>query len=416
MKILLISIGTRGDMEPFLAIGEILEKKGHQVLYAFPEQFKTLIESSKKKFLSLGEEYVRMLDSDKGKAVLGGSGSGFKKFIANIRLAKSSTGINKKLVIRQYEIIKNEKPDRVLYNGKAIYPLLWEIDNKGRTILISPVPYLHYVEGHSHIGFHGNFGNFLNKLTFSLADFGLIITARISAKWLNIAGTISRKHIKDALVSRKVIYTISPYLFPRPSYWNENIKVLGYHERDKTINWKPERSLEHFISRHNKILFITFGSMIDPKPEKMTKIFLDILEKHTIPTIINTASGGLARPSDYNAELFYFVEQIPYDWVFPKIHAVIHHGGSGTTHASLKHGCSTMIIPHIIDQYAWNDIVKDLEVGPGGIAKSKIKSKNLEPKLLHLFQNQAYKKKAYEISKKIKPEHLSDILYKTILE
>ena len=170
------------------------------------------------------------------------------------------------------------------------------------------------------------------------------------------------------------------------------------------------------MAKHDKILFLTFGSMINPNPEEKTRVILDILEKHNIPAIINTASGGLIKPLKYNTKLFHFVKQVPYDWIFPKTYAVIHHGGSGTTHAAIKHGCATMIIPHMIDQYAWNDIVNDLDIGPAGIAISKIKSKNLEPKILDLFLNQSYKIKAHNISKKMKAEDFKERLYETIIE
>ena len=96
MKIILISIGTRGDMEPFLAIGEILKEKGHQVICAFPEQFRNIVdvEDSNMEFASLGTKFIEMLDSDVGKAALGGYGSGLKKFIAYVKLARKSTEIN----------------------------------------------------------------------------------------------------------------------------------------------------------------------------------------------------------------------------------------------------------------------------------------------------------------------------------
>ncbi len=403
-------------MEPFLAIGEILREKGHQVIFAFPDQFRSLAKESNMKFASLGTKFIKMLGSEDGKAALGGSGSGLKKLFANIRLTLNSTEINKELINKQYEITENENPDRIVYNGKTIYPIIWGLNNRGKTILISPVPYVHYVKDHTHIAFHNNYGPFLNKLTYSLADFGLVMTVMISIKWLKITRKITRKQINNTLLSRKAIYTISPFLFPRPDYWNENIKVLGYHERDKTINWKADKSLDQFITNHNKILLITFGSMTNPKPEKKTKTILDVLEKHKIPAIINTASGGLIKPLKYDTKLFYFVKQIPYDWIFPKIYAVIHHGGSGTTHLSLKYGCVSMIIPHIIDQYACNDIVSDLGVGPKGVYISKITNKNLEPKIVDLFKNQSYKAKALEIAKKMKAEDFKEKLYKTIIE
>jgi hypothetical protein len=116
-----------------------------------------------------------------------------------------------------------------VYNGKATYPVIWELDNSGKTIFISPLPYMHYVPDHTHVAFNSNFGPFFNKLTYALANFGLITTIKITTKWLNIAQNITRKQIKDTLLSNKAIYTISPSLFSRPDYWHENIKVLGYH-------------------------------------------------------------------------------------------------------------------------------------------------------------------------------------------
>ena len=89
MKIILISIGTRGDMEPFLAIGEILKKKGHHVICAFPEQFRNLAEDSSLEFASLGAKFIELLESEDGKAAMGGSGSGLRKFFAMLRTSSN---------------------------------------------------------------------------------------------------------------------------------------------------------------------------------------------------------------------------------------------------------------------------------------------------------------------------------------
>ncbi len=415
MKIILISIGTRGDMEPFLAIGEILKEKGHQVICAFPEQFRNLAEESKLEFASLGTKFIDMLDSEVGKAAMGGSSSGLKKFIANIKLTNKSTEINKELIKKQHEIIESIKPDRILYNGKAIYPIIWGIKNKEKNILVCPMPYMHYVKGHAHVAFNRNFGDFFNKLTFSLVNFGMVFTTKISLKWLKLSGEYSHKQIKSEYMSNKAIYTVSPALFSRPDYWRENLKVVGYHERDKTTNWKPGKELIDFLERHNKIVFITFGSMLNPKPEEKTKTILKILEKNRIPAIINMAAGGLVKPDKYNKDLIFFVTQIPYDWIFPKVYGVIHHGGSGTTHLALKYGCATMIIPHIIDQFVWDTITSDISVGPKGIKIGKIRTKNLEPKILDLLSNKDYKQKSEQISKQMIKEDFREELYNSII-
>lgn len=275
---------------------------------------------------------------------------------------------------------------------------------------------MHFVKGHTHVAFNSNFGDLLNKLTFSLARFGMITTIRMSKKWLNITEKWSRRKIRNVLKYNKSIYMISPSLFSKPDYWNKNLKVLGYHQRNKNIEWKPDKTLVDFIAKHNKILFITFGSMINPASKEKTKIILDILERNNIPAIINTASGGLVKPNKFDSNRIHFVSQIPYDWVFPQIYGVIHHGGSGTTHLALKYGCATMIIPHIIDQFVWNTMVSNLGVGPKGIKIGKINSTNLEPKILDLFNNANFKRKSEQISDQMKKEDFKEKLYQAIIE
>ena len=416
MKIILTSIGTRDDMKPFLPIGELLKEKGHHVICVFPEQFRDLANDSKLEFASLGTKFIEMLDSEDGKAAMGGSSSGLKKIIANIKLAGNSTEINKDLIKKQHEIIESLNPDRIVYNGKAVYPIIWGIKNKGKNILVCPMPYMHYVKGHTHVAFNNNFGDFFNKLTFSLVNFGMVMTVKISLKWLKLSGEYSRRQIKREYVSNKAIYTVSPALFSRPYYWRENLKVVGYRARHRTTNWEPEKELMDFLEKHDKILFITFGSMLNPKPEKKSKTLLKILEKNRIPAIINTAAGGLVIPEKYDTGLIYFISQIPYDWIFPKMYGVIHHGGSGTTHLAIKYGCATMIIPHIIDQFVWDTITSDLGVGPKGIKIGKIKIKNLEPKILELLSNNEYKQKSEQLSNQMLKEDFQEELYNSIIQ
>ena len=86
MKIILTSIGTRGDVEPFLAIGKILKEKGHQVICAFSEQFRELTESCDIEFASLGKKNDDLFENDAGRTAMGGSG--IKKVFAYIKLIK----------------------------------------------------------------------------------------------------------------------------------------------------------------------------------------------------------------------------------------------------------------------------------------------------------------------------------------
>jgi len=415
MKIILTSIGTRGDIEPFLAIGKILKEKGHQVICAFSDQFRELTESCDIEFRSLGRKNDDIFESDANRTVMGGSG--IKKFFAYINLMRhaQSQKVPEEKEFKLYELVKQERPDRIVYHSKNVYPLLWEYHNRGKTVFVSPFAYFHYTKGHAF--FYGkNYGEFLTKLTFKFYDFGVVTATMAAKKWLHIKDKISRRELKNIIHSRRFIYTISPGLFPRPGYWKSNIKVLGHQELKRNTDWKPEEQLTEFIAKHEKILFITFGSMPNPEPKQKTKIILDILERNKIPAIINTASGGLVKPDKFDSELVYFVSQISYDWIFPKMYAVIQHGGAGTTHLALKYACAVMIIPHFMDQFVWDKIISDLGIGPKGVKISRITNKNLEPKVLELLNKKSFKEKSAVICNQMKKEDFEEELYKTIIE
>ena len=266
--------------------------------------------------------------------------------------------------------------------------------------------YKRQVEDHPHIMFHRNFGRWINKLTYAIADFGLTKSAIYSQKWLShIKRKTTTKKVAEALARNKVVYTISPSLFSRPDYWRGNIKVLGFHERNKSLNWNPSIALENFIKKHTKFVVVTFGSMINDSPLRNTEMILQILENNKIPAIINTCAGGLVIPKNYANAQIHFVDTIPYDWIFPKAYAVIHHGGSGTTHMALKYGCANLIIPHIVDQYVWNIIVHEKGVGPLGIDISSITVDTLAPKIIDLIENKTYKTQAEQLGLAIQKEN-----------
>ncbi len=402
-------------MEPFLSIGEILKEKGHHVICLFPEQFRHLAEDSGFEFASLGKEFIEMLDSPAGKIAMGGGRFGFKKMRAYMKLISMQSSVNKGMILKQEALINKEQADRILHNGKVIYPVIWGLENKGKTILISPVPYLHYVKNHSHLAFNKDFGPFFNKLSYKLANYGLIKTIISSTKWLTLHRKIKQKEIQNTLFSNKAIYTISPTLFKRPNYWEDNLQVLGYHERKKTNNWEPSPELEAFLQKHSKVIFVTFGSMINTAPTEKTKIILKVLERNNIAAIVNTASGGLIQPETYDTDLFHFVNHIPYDWIFPKMYAVVHHGGSGTTHTALKYGCASLIIPHIVDQYVWNKIVCNKGAGPLGVDISQINVKNMETKILELVSNENFKRRAEKLGREMQNENLRTKIYEAIV-
>ena len=419
MKAILFSVGTRGDIEPFMAIAQFLKDSNWEVICAFPEQFRELVEDAGFNFYGLNPQFLELIEGEHAKNVMGQKGSLLQRIRGIVKLYRLSLGIQRALIIEQHDLIQRESPDRVVYSGKSLYPVIWGVDRPGRSIMVSPVPCLiHPVKNHAAMGIKGDWGPRINRLTYRLVNFFFFKTIyRYSkdyhqdVKSMKISpGTLKRHFLKK----EKMLYTVSPALFPRPEDWPKNARVVGYHERSKTVNWQPEKELLEFIANYDKILFITFGSMSNTEPENKTRAIINVLLKHRIPAIINTSWGGLVKPEAYPEHVF-FVNNIPYDWAFPKMYAVLHHGGSGTTHTALKYGCANMIVPHIIDQFYWNERVAQLSAGPKGMSIKRLNEKRLEPKLLDLMQNAVYKENAEKIGSGMRKEDLKESLLNAII-
>lgn len=414
MKILLISIGSRGDCEPFLGVGEMLREHGEDVVCAFPEQYRNLAEESGFAFYSLGSEFLSLLNSDAGLQMMSGGSGRLQKVTTTLKLAKQSMPIQKKLIDLQHEIIQKVNPDCVVYHPKATYPLPWGLKTGRKIIILATVPcMIHPVKSRPAVGINKNLGTLINPLTYKLTNFATASAIMMSAKKF-FPGEFTLGQIQREMLKVKVFYTVSPTIFPRPDYWGKNTMVAGFWERNKTVNWSPNTELINFIQQHKKILFITFGSMLNTDPMGKTKVFLEVLSECKIPAIINISGGGLVEPNNYDRSLIKFIASAPYDWIFPKMYAVIHHGGAGTTHSALKAGCATMAIPHTMDQPMWNDFIHTLGSGPKGISVDKLRKENLKKKILDLYNNPSYKACAERIAQQMRSEDFAEELYNFI--
>jgi sterol 3beta-glucosyltransferase len=422
LKAVIFSLGSRGDIEPLFAIGEILKSEKWEVVYVFPGQFKELVGSEGHTFYPFTKEFIEvLLAGEQAKVITSQSGSIISRMRSLFLLARRSIQINKEVTLLQKEIIEKEKPDFVFYNQKCVYPIVWDMMNPGYGIFVHPFPcFLHRVDHHSIIGLRGggNYGKYLNRMGYTFQSFAISLAVYFSTKSFRseLSGVkINAFRIRHWLLQKaKSIYTISPALFSQPSYWPSNAKVVGHYERSKASKWWPDEELLHFLKHYKKITFITFGSISNTNPKKITDAILKVLVKHKIPAIINTSWGGLLKPLTAFPEHIHFVNNIPYDWIFPKMYAVVHHGGAGTTHSALKYGCASLVIPHFVDQYFWSDRIYELELGPKGIPIQKLTSNKLESKMMELLDKKIYKDNAQLMAAKMECENDTEYLMKII--
>lgn len=404
MKILLVSIGTRGDIEPFLAQAELLKHAGHEIICQFPEQFREMTEALGYSFLGFDKRFLEMLESQSGKAVMGGGGA-FKQLKGYINLIMNSLKIQKLIVQQQKEALNDLNPDKVLFHAKALYHYLAAMENPRKFILLSPLPCLiHPVKEFPHIGL-AKWKPFSEK--WNIKSYRFVNGARYGVMKRLLKpyyGDFSKLTINSKTLNEfesnhlKTLYTISPSLFPYPDYWPKSAKITGYFFRNQIKNYQIDPKLNDWIEKHPKAALLTFGSMTNPNPKKYSELLIQLLIKHQVPTIVNLSWGGLEK-IEMDSDLIFYVNQIPYDWVLPKMYGMIHHGGSGTTHHAAINGCVQLIVPHIVDQYFWNRIILKRGLGPEGPSIHKITSNNFEKALLEFWNQKDFKTQADVIAK-----------------
>ena len=407
MKILLISIGTRGDVEPFLAQAELLKKAGHEVFCLFPEQFRETVDQMGFSFLGFDRRFLELLDSKVGKSVMGGGGSLYETVKNFYQLMRNSLSLQKTLIQQQKDAIDSVQPDRVIYHPKALYCTLPAMAEPKKYFQLSPIPnLLHPTRDYPHLSL-SKWKPFSAK--WNLRTYDLVNGARYIAfnKFLkpyfkDFPGIdFSTRSIKNFEMNQlQVLYQISPALYPKPSNWPDCAYITGFFARNQNQDYQPEPVLEAWLTKYPKAVLLTFGSMSNPKPLEISTQIIQLLEKHGIPTIVNLSWGGLQK-IDSSGESIYYVNQIPYDWILPKLYGIIHHGGSGTVHYAAKSGSAQLIVPHIMDQYFWNRLIFANGLGPLGTSIHNFDPNKFESALTEFWTNPHYKVNAAHMAEKM---------------
>ncbi len=167
----------------------------------------------------------------------------------------------------------------------------------------------------------------------------------------------------------------SPSVLPRPPDWDAHLPVTGYWFLDRPEGWRPSGGLEDFLDSGPPPVSVGFGSMSGAGAEELTATVLRALARTGDRGILVTGWGGIT-----NADLpdrVFKVSEVPHDWLFPRVRAAVHHGGAGTTAASLRAGVPTIVVPFFADQSFWGARVAGLGAGPRPIPRAKLTAERL---------------------------------------
>ena len=202
----------------------------------------------------------------------------------------------------------------------------------------------------------------------------------------------------------KVPYTYlwSPGLIPKPADWGPEIDVTGFVFLDLASSFKPPAPLVEFLESGEPPVYIGFGSIVVDDPDKFTALIFEAVKLAGVRALVSKGWGGLGDEG-HTPENIFMLENTPHDWLFPKVQAVVHHGGAGTTAIGLKCGKPTMIVPFFGDQPFWGAAVAKAGAGAKPIPYKHLTAENLAAAIKELLTPEI-KKNAEKIAKDIEDE------------
>ena len=408
MKIFIATYGSRGDVQPDVALGKGLKNAGHHVILGTSERFRDFVEDHGLEYGYMNDGLLAIIDTDQGRDLLENTTNIFHVIKQNIKLAKQVKPLQVALLRETWEIAKSVKPDFILYHPKTgAAPHIAEKLGIG-CALATPIPMFVPTSERPFVVLPDlKLGGWYNRLSYKIIAL--------------LTGIFLGKHIKDfrndiGLAPLKkfdflktgdgkvipVLHALSEAVLPRPADWPDSALITGYWFLDRESGWTPPQDLQTFLDAGAPPVYIGFGSMAGRNPKRLAEIVIEALQLADLRGIIATGWGGLTP--DALPDTILKIESVPHDWLFPRVSAVVHHGGAGTTAAGLRAGKPSVIVPFFGDQPFWGRHVHLLGAGTKPIPQKKLNADKLATALKNAISNPDIRRKAEDVGKKIRQE------------
>lgn len=403
MKITVFAAGSRGDIQPCVALSMGLQQAGYRVSLAAPQDFAGFVQEHGITFRPLRGDVQKIMASDSGRNFMETGGTNPLRSILAIR--KLIRPVVMEMAADAYAACQEAEAIICLgvfsAFGKSIAEAL-----KIPLIHIEPTPLLptrafpapSWPVQRSLGGAHNYFSGMamLQVIWQWHRPFVNMFRAQLGLPAYRFAKFV------QGLRSVPMLSAYSPALIPHPPDWPDSVQITGYLFLEAQPGWRPSRELEAFLEAGEPPVCIGFGSMSGQKAQALTSLVIEAITKSDQRGVLLTGWGGLRV--DKAPENVFVVESAPHRWLFPRMAAVVHHGGAGTTAEGLRAGVPTVIVPFIFDQYFWGARIKAMGLGPQPIPQKNLSAECLAQAIWTAVTDTAMRQRARSCGMAIRSE------------
>jgi sterol 3beta-glucosyltransferase len=406
MRIAIVAPGSRGDVEPYVALSKGLKKAGYLVRLITHQNFDSLVKSHGLDFWPIESNVQDIVQSKEMSERL--EKGNFLSIMAQMKKEAERGALN----MAQAGLNACKDADMILAGIGGLYPGLALAEKFN--LPFQQAYYIPFIPTKTYPSFL--FPNLPTWMGGHTNKFSHHLVRQIMWQSFKTADKHIRKQVlklpnapffgpykSNRLNQNPVLYGFSPSVIPPATDLDTKTHVTGYWFLEPTNDWKPPQELVDFIEADSPPIYVGFGSMSSRKPEQTTDIVLQAL-KQTNQRAVMLSGWGALKKTELPKSVF-MIDSVPFSWLFPRMAAVIHHGGAGTTSLGLKAGIPSIIIPFFADQPFWGHQVTKLGAGPKPIPIKKLTAKHLANAIQKALSDQTMRQNAANIGAKIQSEN-----------
>ncbi|KAF2021850.1 glycosyltransferase family 1 protein [Aaosphaeria arxii CBS 175.79] len=410
LNIVIHVVGSRGDVQPFIALGVELQRYGHRVRLATHDVFKDFVQSSGLEFYPIGgdpAELMAYMVKNPGlipslKSLQAGEITKKRDMVKEMLEGCWRSCIHEDLYTRKPFtadcIIANPPSFAHVHCAQALgipVHLMFTMPWTNTSAFPHPLANIKGQEGRENVA---------NYISYSIVEW---------LTWQGLGDIINDFRLEldleeietfegsDLLRMLKVPFTYcwSPALVPKPKDWPSYIDVCGFFFREPP-QYTPPQDLADFLSAGPPPVYIGFGSIVLDDAAAMTKTLVEAVRKVGTRAII---SKGWSKLGGIDDENIFMLGDCPHEWLFQHVSAVVHHGGAGTTACGLRFGKPTTIVPFFGDQPFWGNMVAAAGAGHPPIHHKLLNVQNLAEAIQYCLSSEA-KTAALRIAEQMRTE------------
>ncbi|MEU8916573.1 MULTISPECIES: glycosyltransferase [Streptomyces] len=399
MHILIATAGSHGDVAPYTGLGARLRQAGHRVVMATHARSAETVRRSGLGFrpLPLDRYATSGTGSQQGDGSgKGGSGAGLSK-VEQIKLARE-------LAPEMADAVAEACASgaEVVLLSSSLAPLgLVAAEGLGLPSLgVFLQPLAPTREFPPVIFDMPSMGPFTNRAAARCAESLLTRAFAPGVRHLQRRLGVPPAALERRRATWPVQHGFSPVVVPRPADWRPGMEVAGYWWPSEDPDWTPEPRLADFLQSGPPPVYVGFGSMQPSDPERLGRLVARALKLAGVRGVVQASWAGLSVDGDEVLT----VGEVPHAWLFPRMSAVVHHAGAGTTAAGLRAGVPAVPVPMMLDQPFWAARLTALRVSPGKVPFRRLSAENLAEALRKAVHDPRYRHRARQVSSLIGAE------------